>query len=54
MTNFVKIEKGLGSEGRIAVVRFDRGDRMNALSADAIRELTRAAESFDDSQKPRL
>lgn len=45
---FVKIEKGLGPEGRIAVVRFDRGDRINALSEDAIRELTRAAESFGD------
>nr|WP_314963515.1 enoyl-CoA hydratase/isomerase family protein [Bradyrhizobium cosmicum] len=30
------------------MVRFDRGDALNALSADAIRELTRAAESFED------
>ena len=29
---FVKIEKGLGPQGRIAVVRFDRGDNINALS----------------------
>ena len=26
MPDYVKIEKGLGPEGRIAVVRFDRGD----------------------------
>ena len=48
MADFVKIEKGLGPEGRIAVVRFDRGDGINALSPDAMRELTQAAESFDD------
>ena len=30
---FVKVEKGLGPQGRIAVVRFDRGDNINALSA---------------------
>ena len=48
MADFVKIEKGLGAEGRIAVVRFDRGDGINALSPDAMRELTEAAESFDD------
>lgn len=51
MTNFVTIEKGLGKEGRIAVVRFDRGDRINALSADVIRDLTRAAESFEGDTK---
>ena len=45
---FVKIEKGLGPEGRIAVVRFDRGDRLNALSAAAMRELRAAAQSFED------
>ena len=26
LTNFVTIEKGLGPDGRVAVVRFDRGD----------------------------
>ena len=26
MTEQVKIEKGLGPDGRVAVVRFDRGD----------------------------
>ncbi|MFO1117385.1 MAG: enoyl-CoA hydratase/isomerase family protein [Beijerinckiaceae bacterium] len=45
---FVKIEKGLGPEGRVAVVRFDRGDRLNALSAVAMRELRAAAQSFED------
>ena len=32
--------------GRIAVVRFDRGDKANALSAEALRQLTEAARSF--------
>lgn len=45
---YVTIEKGLGPEGRIAVVRFDRGDRLNALSAAAMRELRAAAQSFED------
>lgn len=31
---------------RIAIVRFDRGDKANALSADAMRQLTDAARSF--------
>jgi enoyl-CoA hydratase/carnithine racemase len=48
MTSFVTIEKGLGPEGRIAVVRFDRGDGINALSPEAIRQLTNAARSFED------
>ena len=48
MTDFVKIEKGLGPEGRIAVVRFDRGDGINALSPEALRQLTDAARSFED------
>jgi enoyl-CoA hydratase len=48
---FVSIEKGLGPEGRIAVVRFDRGDGINALSPEALRQLTDAARSFvDDSE----
>ena len=45
---YVTIEKGLGPEGRIAVVHFDRGDRLNALSAEAMRELRAAAQSFED------
>ncbi len=48
MTEFVKIERGLGPEGRIAVVRFDRGDNLNALSAEAMRQLTAAARSFEE------
>lgn len=38
--NFVEIEKS----GRVAIVRFDRGDGVNAMSLRAIRELTEAAE----------
>lgn len=34
--------------GRIAIVRFDRGIAANPLSYAAMRELTRAARSFDD------
>ena len=48
MTEFVTIEKGLGPDGRIAVVRFDRGDGLNALSPEAQRQLTDAARSFED------
>jgi enoyl-CoA hydratase len=48
LTEFVKIEKGLGPEGRIALVRFDRGDGINALSPEALRQLTDAARSFED------
>jgi enoyl-CoA hydratase/carnithine racemase len=45
---FVTVEKGLGTGGRIAVVRFDRGDGINALSPEAMRQLTRAAREFED------
>src|SRR5437660_12934683 len=45
---FVKIEKGLGPQGRIAVVRFDRGDNINALSRQAMRELRDVAREFED------
>src|ERR1700709_2106117 len=48
LVDFVTIEKGLGPEGRIAVVRFDRGDGINALSPEALRQLTDAARSFED------
>lgn len=48
MVEFVTIEKGLGPDGRIAVVRFDRGDGINALSPEALRQLTDAARSFED------
>jgi enoyl-CoA hydratase len=48
VADFVTIKKGLGPEGRIAVVRFDRGDGINALSPEALRQLTDAARSFED------
>lgn len=48
MAKFISIERGLGPEGRIAVVRFDRGDGVNALSPEALRQLTDAARSFED------
>ncbi len=48
MADFVTIERGLGPEGRIAVVRFDRGDNINALSPEALRQLTDAARSFEE------
>jgi enoyl-CoA hydratase len=34
----VKIEEGLGPDGRIAVLRFDRGDGINAMSPAAPRQ----------------
>jgi enoyl-CoA hydratase/carnithine racemase len=46
--SFITIERGLGPQGRIAVVRFDRGDHINALSMAAIRQLTDAARAFED------
>jgi enoyl-CoA hydratase len=45
---FVKVEKGLGPEGRIATVRFDRGDNINALSRQAMRELRDVPADFED------
>jgi enoyl-CoA hydratase/carnithine racemase len=48
LTDFLKIERGLGPDGRIAVVRFDRADGINALSPDALRQLTAAARAFED------
>src|SRR3954464_2602466 len=47
LPDYVKIEKGLGPEGRIAVVRFDRGDGINALSPEALRQLTHAARRLE-------
>ena len=44
---FVNIEK----TGRVAVVRFDRGNAANALSMEAMRELTVAAQSFSDDHE---
>src|SRR5580765_1149779 len=48
VSEFLSVERGLGRDGRIAVVRFDRGDGINALSPEAIRQLTDAARSFED------
>ena len=45
---FVKVEKGLGPQGRIAVVRFDRGDNINALQHQAMRELRDVTRDFED------
>jgi enoyl-CoA hydratase/carnithine racemase len=47
-STFVTTERGLGPEGRVAVVRFDRGDRTNALSPEAMRQLRAAARGFED------
>lgn len=44
----VTVERGLGPQGRIAVVRFDRGDKINPMSMAAMRELRDAARSFED------
>ncbi len=45
---FVTIERGLSTGGRLAVVTFDRGNRLNALSMQAMQELRDAARSFED------
>jgi enoyl-CoA hydratase/carnithine racemase len=48
LADLVTLERGLGPDGRVAVVRFDRRDGINALSPEALRQLTRAARSFED------
>jgi enoyl-CoA hydratase/carnithine racemase len=48
ISEFLSVEKGLGPDGRIAVVRFDRGDGINALSPEAMRQLTAVARGFED------
>ena len=45
---FVTVEKGLGPQGRVAVVRFDRGDNINALSHQAMTELRDVPRDFED------
>ena len=47
-SEFLRVEKGLGPDGRIAVVGFDRGDGINALSPEAMRQLTEVARSFEE------
>ena len=44
----VSFEKGLGPEGRVALVRLDCGDKINALSPAIMRELRAAALAFED------
>ncbi len=44
MPDLVSVER----EGRIAIVRFDTGEKPNALSQKLMRELTAAAELFHD------
>jgi len=48
VSEFLSVEKGLGPDGRIAVVRFDRGDGLNGMSPEAMRQLTAVARSFED------
>jgi enoyl-CoA hydratase len=48
VSEFLCVERGLGPDGRIAVVRFDRGDGLNALSPEAMRQLTAVARDFED------
>jgi enoyl-CoA hydratase/carnithine racemase len=48
VSDYLSVERGLGPEGRIAVVRFDRGDGVNALSPEAMRQLTSVARGFED------
>ncbi len=48
VSDFLSVERGLGPDGRIAVVRFDRGDGINALSPEAMRQLTAVARDFED------
>jgi enoyl-CoA hydratase/carnithine racemase len=47
-TSFVTITRGLGPEGRVALVKFDRGTAVNPLSPEAMRQLRNAARSFED------
>lgn len=44
MGQFTHIER----QGRVAIVHFNRGDKLNALSVAAMRELTEVARSFED------
>jgi enoyl-CoA hydratase/carnithine racemase len=47
-TGAVIVTRGLGPEGRVATVVLDRGDELNALSPAVMRDLRRAAQSFED------
>jgi enoyl-CoA hydratase/carnithine racemase len=48
VSEFLSVERGLGPDRRIAAVRFDRGDGLNALSPEAMRQLTAVARDFED------
>ena len=48
VSEFLSVEKELGPDGRIALVRFDRSDGINGLSPEAMRQLTAVARSFED------
>src|SRR4029450_5830234 len=50
LPDYLTIEKGHGPDGRIAIVRFDRGDGINAMSPEAMRQVTNAARSFEDDR----
>jgi enoyl-CoA hydratase/carnithine racemase len=45
--SYVDVER----RGRVAIVRFDRGERANALSLEACRQLTQAARSFENDHE---
>ncbi len=45
---YVTVEKGMGPQGRVAVVRFDCGDNINALSHQAMMELRDVPRDFED------
>jgi len=45
---FVTVER----RGRVAIVRLDRGDGMNPLSLQALRELTEVAHAFTTDLVP--
>src|SRR6476646_4063571 len=47
-TKFVSVQKGLGPEGRVGMVRLERGDAINALSPEVMRQLRAAAQSVED------
>lgn len=47
-TEFVTIERPDGFDDRIAIVRFDRSDGVNAFSGQLMRELTDTAKSFEN------
>src|ERR1700744_1972833 len=51
-SDFLSIRRGLGPDGRIAVVRFDRGDGLNALSPQAMGPPAGAPGGFEDEGNP--